>query len=96
LFASQIHPLTQVKKLTISELKRLIFHIQEIMKLAIEYNGTTIATFDINYQKGQFQNFLKVYSRHNKKCLTCSEIIVRFEHNKRGTFYCKKCQPLST
>ncbi|MDQ1350341.1 MAG: formamidopyrimidine-DNA glycosylase, partial [Acidobacteriota bacterium] len=64
LFMAGIHPLTPLHKLTKQRLRKLSKHLPEILKAAIENNGTTISDYRrTDRLKGEHQFFLNVYGR---------------------------------
>ncbi|MEA4134200.1 bifunctional DNA-formamidopyrimidine glycosylase/DNA-(apurinic or apyrimidinic site) lyase [Mycoplasma sp. 2704] len=98
LFASKIYPMTKCNKLTKEQLKELLKNVQIIMDDSIKAGGSTVHTYaSVNGVVGHYQNYLRVYSRANKRCLVCKEGIVQkvkldFKPNGRGTSFCPVCQ----
>ncbi len=93
LFSSKISPYRIGNSITISECNVMSDEAKRILNLSIKHNGSTVSSFlfDGNYI-GSFQNYLNVYGRKNKKCISCESLISKNYINKRGTFYCENCQ----
>ena len=95
LFRSRVHPLTISSKLTKKERENVIKYTQEVLSRAIALKGTTIKTFASEHGvAGTFQNELKVHTKKGEPCPVCGTIIEKIKVGGRGTYYCKKCQPL--
>lgn len=93
LFKSSIHPARLTRSLKDSEIKKLVYFIKRILNKAIKYKGTTFSDYrDADGNKGQMQNYLKVFKRKDKPCFACGNLIKRDKINSRGVFYCAKCQ----
>lgn len=98
LHASKIRPTLPSNSLSLLQVEEVVKNSQKILKKATEHGGSSVHTFTIintksgNYQKGSYQNFLKVYGKTGQKCLTCSDTIVKIRVNNRGTHYCPSCQ----
>jgi formamidopyrimidine-DNA glycosylase len=78
-----------------SEVRRLYRAIQDTLQEAIRHRGTS--TEDEQYRdlygdKGQFQQFLKVYQREGQACHRCRTPIERARWSNRSTYYCPQCQ----
>jgi formamidopyrimidine-DNA glycosylase len=93
LFCAQIHPKRRGFSLTDNEIKKLVKCLKKIIKLAIEKRGTSLSDyFRPDGQKGNFQNYLKVFERAGQACLRCQEKIVRIKINNRSSYFCPNCQ----
>ena len=94
LFKAYILPTRQTDSLTEKEIKNLYQAIKQILKLALQYRGTTFNNYiDVHGRRGNFIQKLKVYGRENKKCLRCRQgIIKKIKVAGRGTHYCPQCQ----
>ncbi len=94
LFSSGILPTRQVKKITVTEQKKLYQNIKKIIKKAIEVGGTSTHTYvGHDGQPGGYAKYLKVYQRTGKQCLKCKKnTIKRITLNGRGTHFCRNCQ----
>lgn len=97
LFMAGIHPLTPIHKVPKQRLKKLSKHLPEILKAAIENNGTTISDYRRTGRlKGEHQFFLNVYGRTGEPCNKCKTPVARIRINNRGSHFCPKCQlPIS-
>lgn len=99
LFFAKIHPLKRAKELTEAEIERLYEAIQKVLTTAIENKGATVE--DETYRlpdgrQGGAQLGFKVAHRGGKPCPICSTPIQRLDFRGRGTYFCPKCQSLST
>ena len=95
LFRSRIHPLVISSKLTQNERANVIKYTKEVLGRAIELKGTTIKTFASEHGvAGTFQQELKVHTKKGEPCPECGTAIEKIKVGGRGTYFCKKCQPL--
>ena len=69
----------------------------EILQLAIQYEGSTLA--DGTYrnalnQAGDYQNHFRVYDREGERCPRCraKSMVERVVQAQRSTFFCPGCQ----
>jgi len=93
LFASQIHPESITKNLTIDQLQNIIDHAIAILTKATQMGGTTIASFISSLGvAGSFQQELQVHTRNHKPCFKCHTKISKIKVNGRGTYFCVHCQ----
>ena len=93
LFASRIHPQKKGGRLTSNNRKILYHAIQDVLKEAIEYRGTSLRNYRVTSgEKGEFINRIKVYGRENEPCVICGASIKRIVQAGRSTFFCGKCQ----
>lgn len=95
LFLANIHPLTPVKNLSLTQLTKLVKTIKVVLKNAIITGGTTLKDY-LNHEgkKGYFYLHLKVYGRAGKPCVKCGHILTKLCIANRSTVYCKACQTL--
>ncbi len=95
LYYSKINPYKNVKKLNISDLKKIIYFSKFILKKAIKKGGSTIRDFkNTKGIAGAFQNEFKAYNRENKNCLNkrCLGKIIKVFISNRSSYFCKNCQ----
>ena len=95
LWQAKIHP--KAISITIGKVRciTLCLAIKDILNSAIKSKGTTIIDYSYgSNEKGRFKKELKVFGRINKPCLRCSMSIAKIFVSQRGTYYCKKCQPV--
>jgi formamidopyrimidine-DNA glycosylase len=93
-FAAGILCTRKAKSLKLEERKKLYREIRRIMKKAIKYRGTSVATYiDCLGQKGSYAQFLNVYHRVGQLCKSCKQSkIERKKVGGRGTSFCPVCQ----
>ncbi len=95
LWEAKINPFRLANSLKEEELKELFRAIKKVLKLAIKYQGSTIADEmyrDIYGKEGGYGKIRKVYQREGEKCLRCRGKILRKTQAGRSTFYCPNCQ----
>jgi formamidopyrimidine-DNA glycosylase len=93
LFLSRVHPETQVKNLSDSEILKIIDSTQAVINKAIELGGTTIRSYLSSLGiTGRFQNELNVHLRALKPCIICNTPIIKIKVGGRGTYICPTCQ----
>lgn len=93
LFRANISPFKPTNLLNDAEIELLRTQTIEVLKSAIENQGTTFSDYrQSNGEKGIFQKFLKVYNREDMPCLTCGLPIKRMMQNQRSTYFCEHCQ----
>jgi formamidopyrimidine-DNA glycosylase len=93
LFKAEVRPTRIVNTLKKDEIKKIFKAVQDILKKAIKYRGTTFSDYvDSKGRRGNFTKFLNVYRREGKKCKKCGSIIKKIKIGGRGTRYCDKCQ----
>lgn len=96
LHAAKIHPQRKCCELNKSQLKRVFEEMRKVLKLAIRYEGSTLA--DGTYRNalnkaGGFQNHHQVYDQAGQRCVQCNRSkIQRIVQAQRSTFYCRNCQ----
>ncbi|NIM90820.1 MAG: bifunctional DNA-formamidopyrimidine glycosylase/DNA-(apurinic or apyrimidinic site) lyase [Candidatus Aminicenantes bacterium] len=93
LFEAKLHPGLPVSLLEEEEFLRLWKAIRFILRMAIEYRGTSIRDFrDAEGQEGDFRNRLRVYGKESELCSRCGEEIERLRKGGRSSFFCPQCQ----
>ncbi|MCX5747731.1 MAG: bifunctional DNA-formamidopyrimidine glycosylase/DNA-(apurinic or apyrimidinic site) lyase [Proteobacteria bacterium] len=93
LWRAQLRPTLRTHKLTAKTTKALIAAIQEVLRRAIENNGTSLRDFvDADGSAGSNWEYLWVYDRLDKPCPRCKTSIRRAVHQGRATYYCPTCQ----
>lgn len=95
LFAAKIHPQRKVSSISPEETADLVCHMKKILATAIQNRGTTFRDYvDANNEKGDMQNFLKVFQRQGEPCPRCQTPIEKIKVVGRSSFYCPNCQKL--
>lgn len=93
LYRARIRPDRPAGSLQQVEIGRLVRAIKQVLRSGIEQRGTTLRDFQDGYkQKGEFQDYLKVYGREKEPCPNCHEPIVRQVINGRSSHFCPCCQ----
>ena len=95
LYKSKISPMKSVKKLSSTDLIKIIKFSRITLKNAIKFGGSSIKDFkDISGGGGSFQTKFTVYNRENQKCAEskCKGIIQKRYISNRSTFICNFCQ----
>lgn len=94
LWGAKIHPATQVKNLTDTQLKKLKNEIVYVLDLSIKKGGSTDKNYvDAEGKKGSYLQFARVFRREGQACpVHPSENIVKIRVAGRGTHLCSKCQ----
>lgn len=94
LYKTQISPFKKTSLIHSTQFAKLILHIQEILKLALQRGGSTIKNYrNAKDEAGQFQTLHQVYDKAGQVCKQCKKNkILRKVQAGRSTFYCSKCQ----
>lgn len=92
LYRSRIHPLISGKDLNSKQLDSIVDETQQVLKEAIEMNGTSISDFRrVDEKSGEFQHFLRVYQK--KECPE-QHILEKLKIAGRTTYFCPVCQKM--
>ncbi len=94
-FRAQVDPRRSACTLGADERSRLTKVIPDVLKEAIERQGTTLA--DNGYrgpggERGRFAARLNVYGREGAPCRSCGVTVLRLVQCGRSTFLCPACQ----
>ena len=95
LYLSKIKPDKKGKKLSKSDLRKILINSKKVLSKAIRKGGSSIRDFrSISGIKGGYQNEFKVYQREGSDCkrLSCKGIIQKKNISNRSTFFCNYCQ----
>lgn len=96
LFVAGVLPDRPANTLSIREISRIAKATQDVLKTAVECEGSTLG--DATYrnalnQIGSYQNQHRVYQKTGEPCPRCRVgAIERCVLAQRATFYCPKCQ----
>ena len=93
LFRAGAHPFKRSYKTSYKNLYSILDKVQEILKEALSYRGTTIINYkSVTGDSGGFQSRLKVYGKSSKdKCLKCLKPLKKVK-KARSVTYCRFCQ----
>lgn len=95
LWLAGIHPARTARGLRPEEAHQLALALRQVLQEGIERRGTSFSTYmDALGERGENQDYLRVYGRAGLPCLRCGERIVRIVVAQRGTYICPRCQPL--
>ncbi len=95
LFRTRIHPEQASNSLSLEQVRRLLRAIRLILRLAIQRQGTTFASFENPYgEAGENASFLRAYgkSRTGGRCPRCRTPFEKIVVGGRGTTFCPRCQ----
>lgn len=93
LFAAALSPLTPASALTITQLRKLMTALEEVLSRAITAGGSSISDFThVNGRSGYFQNEFTVYGREGLPCTRCSRSLTKQVITGRSTVWCVHCQ----
>lgn len=93
LWMAKIHPARLAKSLKPAERKRLFQALEDVLREGINRGGASDNSYlDLFGQKGNYQDFFKVYARKGQPCMRCQTPIERLSLGGRGTFLCPHCQ----
>ena len=95
LFFSGVRPTKKIKKLTNSEIQKIIKFSKKIISKAIIHGGSSIKNFSSSSgKKGTFQQYFSVYGKKGENCpkVLCSGKIKKIVIANRSSFFCTKCQ----
>ncbi|HNX80951.1 MAG TPA: bifunctional DNA-formamidopyrimidine glycosylase/DNA-(apurinic or apyrimidinic site) lyase [Candidatus Omnitrophota bacterium] len=93
LFRSRIHPGRAAGDLSEQEMQKLFNEIQETLREAIHYKGSSVDQYvQLDGSAGTYNEHHMVYGREKKPCFICKTPIVRVALGGRGTYFCPHCQ----
>jgi formamidopyrimidine-DNA glycosylase len=96
LFASRIHPLTKVEKVSAVKLHRLYDAIREVMSLSIKLGGSSDRNYvDAKGNRGSYLKFAQVFRKEGSECPRCGHEIIKIRAAGRGTHICPHCQKIA-
>ncbi len=97
LWLASIHPESKPIKIPKKQLKILYTAMQKILNKSINLGGDSMSDYrNINGEKGNFQNYHKVYRRTKELCSkkNCHGTILRKIINSRSAHFCNQHQKL--
>lgn len=93
LWRARLHPAMPGMLLSRRAAERLLAAIRDVLREAIERNGTTLQDYrTLDGGVGDFGGSLAVYGREGAPCQRCSTPIVRTVLGARSTHHCPRCQ----
>jgi formamidopyrimidine-DNA glycosylase len=75
--------------------RRLLGHVTEVMREALQVGGTSFDALyvNVNGESGYFDRSLAAYGREGLPCRRCGQPIRRESFMNRSSFSCPRCQP---
>lgn len=93
LFLAKISPKRASNTLSLDDCKRLVKHIKQILKKAIEQGGSTLKDFTVGAGKtGYFTQTLYAYGQAGKPCTICHLPLETTKIDGRASVFCISCQ----
>ena len=93
LWHARIHPLLPASRLTREQATRLRTVAIDVLRDAIEAQGTTINDYrTVNGEVGDYVNSLVAYGHEGDPCRRCGAALRKIVLGARGTHYCPRCQ----
>ena len=89
LYHAKINPGSKVHQVSKNKLLKLHQELQNILRLSIKNNGTTVQDYAHIDGKGEFQHLLAVYG---KEMCPKNHQLSKINIGGRGTYYCNQCQ----
>jgi formamidopyrimidine-DNA glycosylase len=90
LFVAGIRPARRSTSLSEQDKRRLYRAIREVLAMAIEQQGSSLA--DETYRGGRYQDRFLVYGRSEQPCCQCGSLIHRIRLGQRSAHFCPVCQ----
>lgn len=90
LFLAGIRPERSSNSLSEQDKQRLYRAIREVLAMAIEHQGSSLA--DKTYRGGKYQDRFLVYGRSEQPCCRCGSLIQRIRLGQRSAHFCPVCQ----
>ena len=80
---------------SVTEGKRLLAAIREVMRTALAAGGTSFDRLyvNVNGESGYFDRSLAVYGREGQPCPRCGTPVRRDPFMNRSSYTCPRCQP---
>lgn len=93
LWKARINPTRKANMLKLSEVKKLLISLREVMERGLATGGASDNSY-VNAlgQKGSYQNEFLVYGRASEPCRACGQNLKRIVVGGRGTWVCEMCQ----
>ena len=93
LFKARVHPNQPSNSLSTYKINQIVKSSKDVIAEAIELGGTTIRSYTSSLNvHGRFDQKLLVHTK--EVCSVCETPIKKIYVNKRGTYYCPRCQKL--
>ena len=97
LFGARIHPLRRANNLSAQEVRALHNCIHGVLQAGIDCKGASVDTYVRPEGKLGTAHFdFKVAHKAGEPCPICGSIIERVPIQNRGSYFCRRCQPLTS
>ncbi|GAB47253.1 bifunctional DNA-formamidopyrimidine glycosylase/DNA-(apurinic or apyrimidinic site) lyase [Mobilicoccus pelagius] len=95
LWRARLHGERPAAAVTGPAIERLLAHVQDVMRAALEAGGTSFDALyvNVNGQSGYFDRSLDAYGQEGRPCARCGTPIRRETFMNRSSFSCPRCQP---
>jgi formamidopyrimidine-DNA glycosylase len=95
LWRARLHGERPCRVLTRPAARRLLGHITDVMREALQVGGTSFDALyvNVNGESGYFDRSLAAYGREGLPCRRCGTPIRRESFMNRSSFSCPRCQP---
>lgn len=95
LFRARVHPLRPAGSLTPAAYAALADSIREALAAGIDARGASIDDFrHLDGARGSFQDRFLVHRREGLPCPVCGTLVTKLTVAGRGTYVCRRCQPV--
>ncbi len=93
LWKAGIDPRRKANTIKLSEIRKLLASLREVLERGLELGGASDNTFrDFAGKSGGYQKEFLVYGRTGEPCNNCGIPLRRIVVGGRGTWVCEKCQ----
>ena len=97
LWRARLNPLRPASSVTEDEARRLRRAIRAALRTGIARQGSTLRDYATpDGAPGRMQREFRVYGREGEPCPRCHQPIAKTRIGGRGTWYCPRCQPVSS
>ncbi len=97
LFAARIHPLRRADDLSLEEVQTLYHCIRRVLGAGIGSKGASVDTYvRPEGELGTAHSDFKVAHKGGEPCPVCGSNIERCVVQNRGSYFCPRCQPVTT
>jgi formamidopyrimidine-DNA glycosylase len=92
-FVARLSPTRPGHTLRLTEARRLVTAIEEVLAQGVENRGTSFSDYvDGDGRRGDNASRLWVFGREGEPCRSCGAVVQRIVQGARSTFLCPRCQ----